>query len=257
VRLLTVLLTLMLFAALLFPGISHACGGDCVCEEGSCLTVDIESPDTAKESLKKAYPNLTFESVGQTGIDGIFEVVAGSNILYFVPNGGYLIFGEIFKNGKSITAKRKTELAAAKLKDLPLDKAVKIGDGKNIVIEVADPDCPYCRKAHEFLKDRTDVTRYVFMYPLPSHPKAPIKAELILCSSNQPKIFDEVMEGKWDGFEEKIVSCEKGEKLLREHKRISEGLGVRGTPAFWINNVFVKGANIAKIKELLEKGGER
>ena len=41
------------------------------------------------------------------------------------------MFGEIWtKDGKNITAEKKTELASAKLKDVPLDKAVKSATGE-------------------------------------------------------------------------------------------------------------------------------
>ncbi len=213
--------------------------------------------DEAGKRFKTAYPNTPYESVTQTGIKGIYEVVSGANVFYFAPEGGYLLFGEIFKDGESITAKRKTELGARQLKDLPLDKAVKIGEGQNEIIEVADPDCPFCRKAHRFLKDRDDVTRYVFLYPLPIHPKAPAKAKHVLCSSDQAAALDEVLSGEWDSKEELIVPCGgKGEQLLQEHIKVAQKLGVRGTPAFWINGTPVKGANIPRIKELLGKGGD-
>jgi len=51
-------------------------------------------------------------------------------------------------------------------KTLPLEKAVKIGDGKKVVIEITDPDCPFCRTASEYFSKKTDVIRYVFFAPL-------------------------------------------------------------------------------------------
>src|SRR5574340_1146888 len=47
---------------------------------------------------------------------------------------------------------------------LPLDKAIKIGDGGTTVIEITDPDCPFCRRASAYLSAKNDITRYVFFY---------------------------------------------------------------------------------------------
>lgn len=255
-RLFSGFLIMLAACALMLPTNVLACGegGECAsCEAGVCDMGSEATSSDAGASLKSDYPKLTFESVKETDIEGIYEVVAKNNVFYYAPDGGYLFFGEIFKDGESITAKRKAELAAKQLDGLPLDKAVKIGDGKNIIIEVADPDCPFCRKAHEFLAQRDDITRYVFMYPLPFHKQAPAKARHILCSEDRPSALAEVMEGKWDGRESEATSCDAGKKLLDEHMEVAKTLGVRGTPAFWINGVPVNGANIPKIKKLLEK----
>ena len=110
----------------------------------------------------------------------------GPNIIYFHPEKDLLMFGEIWtKDGKNMTAEKKGQARFARLKDLPLDKAVKIGNGRNKVIEFTDPDCPYCRKASAFLKGRKDVTRYVFFFPLPIHKEAEAHARYVLCSAKR------------------------------------------------------------------------
>jgi thiol:disulfide interchange protein DsbC len=166
-----------------------------------------EKPVPVEEAFKKSFPNIQFDSIKPTDIKGIYEVVAGTNIGYFAPDPGYLILGEIRgKNGLSITAARREELMAvqneavvAKVKDFPLDKAIKIGEGKSKVIEFTDPDCPYCRKASEFFAKRTDVTRYVFFMPLPMHPDAENKARYVICATDEAAPYEEAMTGKLDG----------------------------------------------------------
>lgn len=221
-----------------------------------------ESPyKSVSESLVKAFPNLKFENIRSAGIDGLYEVITGDNIIYYYPKTDFLIFGEIWtKEGKSLTAERKTALVSKRLDDLPLDIAVKIGSGPNTIIEVADPDCPYCRKASEFFAKRDDVTRYVFFLPLTGlHPEAEKKARYILCSSNKPEAYEEVFQGKLDGKDLSLMpSCkDEVQEILAKHIQAAKSLGVRGTPAFWINGQYVAGANIPQIKNLLEKGGER
>ena len=210
----------------------------------------------AEESLRRTFPNVGIDGFRGSEIKGLYEVTAGNQIFYFSPEG-YLIFGEIWsKEGKSITAERRAAAASKKVAGLPLEKAIKIGSGPKKVIEVSDPDCPFCRKASEYFEKRTDVTRYVYLMPLSQiHPEAEKKAKYILCSADQARAYEEVFSGKADGKELPLMPlCEpKTTELLNEHKAIAQSLGVQGTPAFWINGKFVSGANIPRIEQLLEE----
>jgi len=207
--------------------------------------------DPVEEVLKKAYPNLKFDAMNPTEIKGIYEVVGGLNVAYFAPETGHLIMGEIFDKTGSVTARRKNEILFAKLKNLPLEKAVKIGNGKNRVIEFTDPDCPYCRRASDFFQKRTDVTRYVFFYPLPSHKDAVNKVKYILCSENRAQSYEEAMKGKLDGETYETCTKEAVDDLLKIHKDAAASMGVTGTPFFIVNNRVVPGAIIPQIEGAL------
>lgn len=225
---------------------------------GLALLGHTESVDDA---FKKAFPQIKYDSITPTDIKGVYEIVAGPNIGYFAPEPGYLIVGEIRdKNGNNITAKRRSEIAAArnqailaKSKSLPLDKAVKVGTGKSTVIEFTDPDCPYCRTAAAFFKKKNDVTKYVFFFPLPSHPDAENKVKYVFCAQDKAKAYDEAMSGKLD--DKKYQSCKKPEAddLLKQHKDLAMSLGISSTPLFIVNNKVVPGADIPKLEEALKQ----
>jgi thiol:disulfide interchange protein DsbC len=207
----------------------------------------VEKPEAA---LRRAFPNMPVESIVQTDIKGLFEVVSGQNVFYYYPEKEYLFIGEIITTeGKNLTAEKKGEIAAKFVKKLPLDKAVKIGNGKTAVIEFTDPDCPYCRKASEFFKNRTDVTRYAFFSPV-AHPAAITKVYYILNAADKAKAYQEMFEGKdavppGSGYSESI------KKLAREHMDLAKSAGVTGTPTFFINGKQVVGADMQQIKKLL------
>lgn len=208
----------------------------------------MEKPDVA---LRKAYPNLPFESVEQTDINGLYEVISGQNIFYYFPEKDYLFVGELYAPpGRSITAEKKSEIAAKLMKNLPLDKAVKIGNGKTAVIEFTDPDCPYCRKAYEFFKNRTDITRYTFFSPL-AHPAAITKIQYILNSADREKAYREMFEGG-NAVEPATGYSEAAKKLAQEHLNIAKSVGVTGTPTYFINGKLVVGADFQQIEKLLK-----
>jgi thiol:disulfide interchange protein DsbC len=217
--------------------------------------------ETVEEAFKRMFPKLNYDTINPTGMKGLYEVVVGNNIAYFNPEEGYLMVGEIIdKTETNITAKRRTEIsrernqaAAAKAKDLPLEKAVKIGSGKNTVIEITDPDCPYCRKASDFFGKRNDVTRYVFFLPLSMHKDAENKVKYVLCSTDRAKAYDEAMHGKLDDRKYEICSKPEVEELAKVHKGVADSMGVTGTPFFVVNGTVVPGANMAMIEGALIK----
>ena len=209
---------------------------------------DAVKPEAA---LKAAFPQVPFESIAPSEIPGLYEVMSGQNIFYYYPEKDLILTGEIIgKDLKSRTAERKAALAAKVVKTLPLDKAVKIGDGKHVVIEFTDPDCPYCRKAFEYFAKRTDVTQYVFFAAL-AHPAAITKIQYILGADNKSQAFDAMMLGQEIPANAKPVT-EAIKALAQEHLALAKKVGIQGTPTFFIKGEQVVGADTKKMDDLLK-----
>ena len=210
-----------------------------------------EQPAPVESKLKADFPTLAFTEIKPTPIDGMYEVVASGQIFYYFPTSSHLMFGALIdKSGTNLTDLAKEALQEKMLATLPLDKAVKIGHGPKKVIEVTDPDCPYCRKASEFFDDKDElVTRYVFFFPLMQiHPDAATKAAFVLSSEDRAAAYHDVMSGKYDTlplptFEDNL--------LLDDHLVLTGQLGVRSTPQFWIDGENIQGANIAELERLI------
>lgn len=209
-----------------------------------------------RKHFNEIFPNAPVDSFRESPIPGLYEIVTGSQVIYFSPEG-YLIFGEILtKEGKNITAERRNEITSKKVKKIPADKAIVVGSGTKKIIEFSDPDCPYCRSASKYFDTRTDVKRYVYLYPLKTlHPNAEKKAKYILCQKNPEQAYKDVFSGKLDNADLTVPKeCEQeAEKKLADIRSIAESLGITGTPAFYINGKQIMGANIPQIeKELSE-----
>jgi thiol:disulfide interchange protein DsbC len=210
---------------------------------------------TPEESFQKTFPNIPMEGIAPTDIPGLYEIVSAGRVIYYAPGPQQLILGEILtKERKNLTQARNNELMVKNFKDLPLEKAVKIGSGPHTVIEITDPDCPFCRKASSYFATRNDVTRYVFFYPIAQlHPKAEAKVLYVLCAKDQAKAYEEAMTGKLD--EMKFTPCDDAAaaELLKIHKATGEkaGGGAVGTPLFMVNGQVVRGANIPQIEKII------
>ena len=133
-----------------------------------------------------------------------------------------------------------------------LSKAVKVGSGKTMVIEYTDPDCPFCRRASAYFHDRRDVTRYIFLNPLPMHPQAKEKAQYILSAPDKAKAYEEVMAGRLDGKKPEGITME-GIKLQEEHLAIAQGAKANSTPTFAICGRIIEGFDQEKLDAILGK----
>jgi thiol:disulfide interchange protein DsbC len=208
---------------------------------------------TPEESFRKSFPKYVLESITPTAVPGVYEIVVSGKIGYYAPGPEYIFTGAIITpDGKNLTQERSIEIQGRKFKDLPLEKALKIGSGPHTVIEITDPDCPFCRKASDYFATRKDITRYIFLYPLSIHPNAEAKIRYIFCAKDRAKAYEEAMTGKLDDM--KFTPCKNGEadNLLKAHKEIGDKVGISGlgTPMFVIDGQVVRGANIPEIEKI-------
>ncbi len=214
---------------------------------------------TPEESLKKNFPGIAVDGVAPSPVPGLYEVTSGRQIFYYSPEAESIVGGPIvLKGNRNVTAEKQRELEqkhlaamAAKARDLPLDKALKIGSGKNRVIEITNPDCSFCRKAAQFFAGRKDVTRYIFFYPPDASKPAEEKVRYIFCAGDRAKAYEQAMTGKLDDRKFKVCKSGGVDELVRVHKGEAARLGVTGTPFFLINGQPVFGANIPVIEKLL------
>lgn len=145
-----------------------------------------------------------------------------------------------------------TPLGASAADDLDLTKAVKIGSGKTMVIEFTDPDCPFCRKAADYLRDKKDISLYIFFNPLPIHPQAKAKVQYILSAPDRAKAYEEVMHGKFDPKKLEKNITPAGIHLQEEHLAICKANKIDSTPTFMIYGRIIEGFDPKKLDALLK-----
>lgn len=226
-----------------------------------CASTVFAAPLVAKPeaAFRKAFPQIPVDNFTEGALTGSYEVTTGTEIIYYFPEKDLIFAGNILnKDFKNLIEEKKQALRAKKqaeslkrLKELPLEKAVKVGSGPKTVIEFTDPDCPYCRRASEALKGRTDITRYVFFTPL-AHPNAITKVYYILSAADQEKAYHDMMSGK-PLPDPKAVFSPEVKAQAEEYLKLGRMMGVDGTPTFYINGQSVVGADLDRINSLLSQ----
>jgi len=191
--------------------------------------------------LRKKLPNLHFDRVEPSPIKGLYEIHAGSNIIYVDPQVEHLVFGAIYNlQGKNLTDEKKKQLfrqlADEMARTFPVRSAVHIvGSKKPTVFLVADPDCPYSRELLKFLLSR-NVDFFVIFADM--HRNSYPHILYILSSKDKRKAVEEVVSGKLDD-EADVQKVLKGasdkdkgnaKRLLDEWNQWMRKYSIRGVP---------------------------
>ncbi len=217
-------------------------------------TPGAEVDKSTADNIKKAVPSLAIDAVRKSPIKGLYELQVGRTIFYSDKNGKHLISGgHIFETTShhDLTRERLEELNRIDWSILPLDKAIVSGD-KNAQLKLAvftDPDCPYCKKLEEELKNMSGVKVYTFLYPLVQlHPQARAKSEAIWCSKDQHDMMLKVM---IDKFIPEKATCATP---LDDIAAIAKKLNISGTPTMIAGDgrIASGGKDAAALKAWLE-----
>lgn len=141
--------------------------------------------------------NVKVDAVTKTGYGGLYEIRTGGDIFYTDATARYMFVGKVvdLHTLQDLTRARADELAAIRFADLPLEMAVKTvkGNGQRVMAVFEDPNCPYCRKLHETLRQVDNVTVYTFLLPILSDDSA-AKAKNIWCAPDRSLAWQQWMQ---------------------------------------------------------------
>ncbi|MFN0317212.1 MAG: DsbC family protein [Burkholderiales bacterium] len=156
--------------------------------------------DSVKKGFTAKFPKAPVQSVTKIPNIDLYEVIIGTDVYYTDDKVQYLFEGSLInlKTEQNLTAERQRELKETPIawNDLPLDLALKKvkGKGERKVAVFSDPDCPFCKRLENTLKDVDNVTIYTFLFPLADlHPQAVGRSRAIWCSPDRVKAWDDYM----------------------------------------------------------------
>jgi len=155
-----------------------------------------DAVEKIKAELKKSVPEAPVESVRKTPYGGLYEVIVGGEIFYTDEKASFIVVGSLInlQTKENITEARLRQVNRVAFNDLPFDRAIKIvrGDGSRKIAIFEDPNCGYCKRFERDLQGVSDITVYVFLYPILS-PDSVEKAKAIWCSKDPGKSWIDTM----------------------------------------------------------------
>ena len=137
------------------------------------------------------------DEVSKTPMNGLYEVrVNESDIFYTDADGNFLLQGNLIdtKAKRNLTEERVDKLSAIDFGVLPTKDAFVVvrGSGKRKMAVFEDPNCGYCKRFERDLQKVSDVTIYMFLYPILSADSTD-KAKSIWCAKDRGKTWQDLM----------------------------------------------------------------
>jgi len=196
-----------------------------------------------KKTIEMRFPGTKVQDVQPSPMAGIYEVYVDGKFIYTDASANFILTGSMIdtQTRQDLTEGRTADRGAIDFRTLPLDRAIKVvkGNGSRAFAVFSDPDCPYCLQLEKSLVAVSDVTMYVFLYPIASlHPQATSKAHAIWCAKDRAQAWTEWMQARKlppAGF------CKADP--VDELQKLGQKLNIYGTPTlFFANGRRVSGA---------------
>ena len=155
-----------------------------------------QDAEQIKAALNKKFPEATVDTVRKVPYGNLYEVTSGGEIFYTDEKTSFLFLGSIVdtRTKENVTEARTRQLNAVKFEQLPLESAIKIkrGNGTRRVALFEDPNCGYCKRFERDLLGISDITVYVFLYPILS-PDSVEKSKAVWCSPDRGQAWLDMM----------------------------------------------------------------
>ena len=206
----------------------------------SVLTVQAADNGSPQQNIRKSIsliaPDLEVTRIRPAPVDGLYEVVLGTEVIYMTPDGRYVLRGELLdlKNQSNMTQSVRTQLRQKMLADLPEDEMIKFSNGKSehVIYVFTDTDCGYCRKLHQdvpYLTEQGVEVRYL-AYPREGLDSETFREmEAVWCSKDRKAALTQAKQGD-------TVKAESCDNPVAHQYEIGRQMGVRGTPAIYLEN---------------------
>ena len=190
--------------------------------------------EQAQQRLAASFPNVRVERVQPSPMSGVYEVVADGSVYYLTHDGAFLLTGTLYDltANVNLTERSKNELRRAAARRVSMDDVITYAPttGRYTVTVFSDVDCPYCRKFHAQMERVHELgIRVRYLLAPYRGEQARRNAVAVWCSDDRRAAFDRAKQGA-------AVAAADCDNPVARNLRLAETLGVRGTPAFLLEN---------------------
>lgn len=195
----------------------------------------VASPEqTIRETITKVVPGVEIDSVSQSPISGLYEVMVGTQLMYVTADGRYFVDGRIvdLETREDLTEPRLAEARKKLVDGVGESQMIVFGpeNAKHTVTVFTDIECGYCRKLHSEIdaygKEGIRV-RYLFYPRAGQGSPAYQEAVSVWCAGDAAAQRTAMTDAKAG----KSIPTKTCENPVDAHMALGQELGLRGTPA--------------------------
>lgn len=216
------------------------------------FSVFAQTESEVLNELRGTFKNTPVSNARESIIPGLYEVHAGSNVMYYYPEKKVLFFGEMYTaEGVNLTNESRNLLQVKQL-SLLRDEGIRLGsdDAKNQVVEFTSPECGFCKQIHAFFSAADFQTNRTLIFDKPVTPKGRQKIEHLICEKDiEKRTADYALIMKDEDVDYK--TCDEADDVIERHASFKKMMRVEGTPVLYVNSTRVNGVNLEVIRNLL------
>lgn len=185
---------------------------------------------TVEAALKAELPSIKPDSITESPVKGLYEVVVGARLFYVSEDGKFLIHGSVMdlKTREDLSDRRLGTIRLKSLEKVGLENMIvfKPKIQKHFIYVFTDIDCGYCRKLHsqveDYLREGIEV-RYLFFPRAGKDSDSYHKAVTVWCAKDRNAALTRAKNG--ENFTQK--TCKNP---VDEHMALAQAFGANGTP---------------------------
>ena len=179
------------------------------------------------ESLSKLSSDFEITDVKKTPIDGLYQVMIGSDVIYMTRDGNYVLKGEILdiRDRRNLTEDALAENRINLLNTITKDEYIEFASNstESYIYVFTDVDCGYCRKLHRDVPElnaKGIAVRYL------AYPRAGVGSAV---GEDRQSALTRAKN------REQVESKTCDAPIARQYA-LGKELGVTGTPAIFLEN---------------------
>lgn len=194
-------------------------------------------PAAIRGSLERALPQIEIDSIEPSPVDGLYEVMVGTQLMYVTGDGRY------FVDGRIVDLERREDLTEPRLNAARLRAVEEMGEAEMVVFDPSaqtqhtitvftDIDCGYCRKLHQEIDAYGEEgirVRYLFYPRAGKGSPAYDKAVSVWCADDRQAALTKAKAGQ-------RIPSEQCANPVDRHMALGRELGISGTPALLLES---------------------
>jgi len=209
-----------------------------------------------RKALAERLPQATDATIKPSPVKGLYEVLAGSQVMYMSGDARYVIDGNMFdlQERRNLTEETRSGIRKQELAELGEENMLVYmpkGKVKHTITVFTDIFCPYCQRLHQEMSQYMEKgvkVRYVFA---PFKGKKSYDASVsVWCADDRNAAMDRAKAGE-------DIPAKTCDNPIKKHQALVSALGIRGTPAIMLENGYLNPGYVpaAKLVQQMEAMG--
>ena len=180
--------------------------------------------------------NYEITRIRPSFINGLYEVMIGTEIIYVTGDGRYILKGDLLdlQERRNVTEEQRATVRRTILNKIPVDEMIEFAPKvtNHVIYVFTDVDCGYCRRLHRDVPELNNngiAVRYL-AYPRAGKGSRTYNImQSVWCSKDRKQALTLAK----NGGQIKSKQCKNP---VEEQYLLGQKLGVRGTPGIYLEN---------------------